>query len=480
MVQKRHFHILVIFILSTSAISLMNSGCRKDELNSDPSFRLSFSSDTVLFDTVFTTIGSVTKKLLVHNESNKKVVVGTVRLAGGSSSPFRINVDGVSAFEVNDLEIGANDSAYIFVKVTIDPNQQDNPLIESDSIIFETNGNQQDVKLVAWGQDAHFYNQDTLKGNVIFSDQKPHVIYGNLVVDSLCNLTIEAGARLYFHTNSGLLIRNSANVTVNGTLENPVLFRGDRLGIMYSAVAGQWLGIEFEGGSSGNKFTYADIQNAHIGIQLDSSEIKNDRSLTLYNCIIHNMNNYGILSIQSNLLALNCQVTNCGGYTVAIEGGRCEFRQCTLSNFWSSSMGAHYPTILLANNFIGEKGNLSESPLLDSYFGNCIITGNGDDEIEQDSAAGVGFHFLFENCLVKTRLNSGHQSSFPGCIVNKDAKFVDPWNGYFELDTLSVAKDAGAVSIITSSPLPIRFDLKGNDRLMDAAPDLGVYERIER
>jgi len=457
---------------------MLNSGCRKDEFNTDPSFQLSFSNDTVIFDTVFTTIGSVTKTLLVHNTSNRKVNVESVRLAGGNSSPYRLNIDGVSAIEVKDLEIGANDSVYIFVKVTIDPKNQENPLVETDSIVFETNGNQQAVKLVAWGQDAHFYNQDTLRGNVIFTNQKPHVIYGDLVVDSLCDLVVEAGTKLYFHNNSGLLIRNSASIHVNGTLEEPILFRGDRLGVEHLSETGQWSGIVLESKSTGNEFTYADIQNGLYGIILDKSAIQDAPRLTLYNCIIHNMVNYGILSIQSNILALNCRITNCGGYTVAIQGGKCEFRNSTLSNFWNAS-GRHYASMLLGNRYVDDSGKIKPSPLVNAYFGNCIITGNGDDELEPDSLSGVAFHFLFDYCLVQTSLNSTHQASFTNCLFNKDAKFVEPWKGFFELDTLSPAKDAGAMSIINASPKPIDFDLKGISRMLDTGPDLGAYERIE-
>lgn len=47
--------------------------------------------------------------------------------------------------------------------VTIDPNKDDNPLIQTDSIVFETNGNLQDVDLVAWGQDANYITPDTYK-----------------------------------------------------------------------------------------------------------------------------------------------------------------------------------------------------------------------------------------------------------------------------------------------------------------------------
>jgi hypothetical protein len=140
--------------------------------------------------------------------------------------------------------------------------------------------------------------------------------------------------------------------------------------------------------------------------------------------------------------------------------------------------------MMLANNISYKNGTMTASPLIHAYFGNCIVNGNGDDEIEQDSMSGIAFNFTFDHCLVQTSLASQHQSSFIESVINKDPKFKDPWNGKFELDTLSPAKDVGALSIITNSsaswPLwPIKNDLKGNSRELDAGPDLGVYERIE-
>jgi len=467
-----------LFLLSFLAAVLLTISCSKEEWNTNPEFRLGFSSDTVLFDTVFTSVGSVTRQLLVHNTSNKRINIESVRLARGSSSPFRINIDGEASTEVKDLEIAAHDSAYIFVKVTIDPADQNAPFIQTDSILFLTNGALQDVKLVAWGQDAVFYANDTLTGNVVFNADKPYVIYGNLVVDSLSTLTLTEGARLHFHSNSGMLIRNGASLQVNGTLNNPVLFRGDRLDQEYATIPGQWLGLEFEGGSTGNRLTYADIQNGRVGIQLDSSAIGTEPRVILYNCIIHNMVNYGILSVHSNIRALNCRISNCGGYTVAIDGGgKCEFRHCTISNYWSSS-SKQFQALLLSNNSY-VNGIRIPAALEEAYFGNCIVNGNSDNEIIQDSIKGADFTFTFDHCLVQTDLAGKHQSSFVNCIINQDPKFKDPWNGYFELDTLSLAKDAGYLPVIQSSSLDITLDLKGQSRISDAGPDLGSYERVE-
>src|SRR5690554_4081913 len=134
------------------------SGCKKDILFSKDN--LSFSVDTVLFDTVFTTIGSTTKRLKIYNKSSQPVKVKSVILVGGENSPFRVNLDGVSGTIFKDFEIPANDSLFMFVEVTLGENNINDPLIIEDVIEFETNGKMQSVQLAAWGQDAYFHYKD--------------------------------------------------------------------------------------------------------------------------------------------------------------------------------------------------------------------------------------------------------------------------------------------------------------------------------
>ena len=346
MTQKQSARSL-FFLLLISVFAL--SQCRKDEFNNDPAFRLVFSSDTVMFDTVFTTIGSSTLSLVVRNQSGNKINISKITLARGKASPFRINIDGTAAEEYRDLEIGPNDSAYIFIKVTIDPNNANTPMVETDSIVFETNGQVQDVKLVAWGQDAYFHLNTTLNGNVTLPADKPHVVYGVLTAGNGCVLNINAGTRMYFHNGSSLQIRKGATLHVEGTLEAPVIFTGDRLEEYYLDKPGLWDGIWLENGSLNNNFTYAEITNAKVGIQADGSGLAEDKPLQLHNCMINNMTNYGIRATGAGIVATNCQVTNCGGNVVSIEnGGNYDFRNCTLARYFS---GKGYPAVSISNYF---------------------------------------------------------------------------------------------------------------------------------
>jgi hypothetical protein len=215
-------HLLLPFLLVVLA-----AGCRKDQLFTDnPSAQLVFTEDTVYFDTVFTTVGTVTKRFTARNPASEGVRVN-IDLEGGSPSPYRINVDGSSGLSFSDVEIAGGDSIYIFVEATLGPGGSNTPFILEDHIRFNTNGNQQLVTLQAWGQNAHFYRPDqVVQGfppftyiaggydsngvqiceTVHWTNDLPYVISGYAVVDSCCTLIIDPGVKVYFHGGGGLWV----------------------------------------------------------------------------------------------------------------------------------------------------------------------------------------------------------------------------------------------------------------------------------
>ena len=119
----------IIFLLLATVFIM---ACRKDNIDTSSGINLRFSVDTVTFDTVFTDVGSITKRLKVFNPSQDRIRISDIQLAGGDNSNFRINVDGVNQTQVSDVEILGKDSIYIFVEATIDPNDLNNPLIVKD------------------------------------------------------------------------------------------------------------------------------------------------------------------------------------------------------------------------------------------------------------------------------------------------------------------------------------------------------------
>ena len=475
-------------------ILLFSQGCIKDEEpSSNPSYKLSFSTDTLLFDTVFTTVGSTTRYLKVYNPNDKKVNISRIWLAGGTSSQFRINIDGYPSTSVTDLELDSGDSMYVFVKVTVDPTASDAPLIVTDSVLFDINGNLQDVDLAAWGQDAHFFvGNKTIPGlsypytilaaegeTVVWEDDKPYVIYGWGVVDSTGQLQIGPGVDIHFHQNSGLWIYRGGSIRVNGEKDSLVTFQGDRLEYDYRDLPGQWDRIWINEGSVNNEFNYAVIKNGFIGLQAEITNEDMGNTLVLNNTIVQNMSRWGLFTIAYRVSAYNTVFANCAENTVFITtGGTYDFRHCTFANYWTSSVRLD-PSFALSNNLIIPQADGSSITLLgdlNAYFGNCIVYGSLDEEMIFSNDESVAFNYQFDHCDLKTEMDLTDQNLYVNCLQNEDPFFVDPPVNNFRIDTLSPVSDIGSLEVINSSPVDVSLDLDGNPRTTDEGPDLGAYE----
>jgi len=486
---KKYLRFILVLIIPL----LVFNQCRKfDDFDTDPGIMLSFSTDTIIFDTVFATIGSITQSLKVYNNNSQAVKVTSIGLAGGVASNYRININGSPSLIENDVEIPANDSIYIFVRVTIDPNDISNPFVVEDSIVFQTNGNFQDVDLVAWGQNANYILADTkipgfpkfkiIAGeneHVIWDNTLPYLVYGYAVVDSAGSLNIDPGTQVYFHDGSGLWVYRGGNIKVNGSSEAPVVFQGDRLESFFSDLPGQWDRIWIMEGSTENIINYAIIRNAFIGLQVENFNINDPlpRHLLLSNTIIENMSGIGLLARWYNITGINNVIANCGNYGLAlIWGGAYDFRNCTFGNYWT--YGARETgNLVMTNYFIDSEFNTYVFDL-NAYFGNCINYGNRTDEIDTSSVSNGLFDYKFENCLLKTSWDISNQSIFPSSIKNEDPLFIDYTVNDYHLDSLSPAIDAGNTDVLNSSPYPniIQYDLDGNSRIID--PDMGAYEYV--
>lgn len=477
----KKFSLIILFCISFLVIILVSS-CKKDELGYDKTLR--FSADTVFFDTVFTTLGSATRQLIVHNDHNSKLRISSIRLAGGSSSMFSINIDGVPGSLATDIEIPAHDSIFIFARVTVDPRNSNNPLAVSDSIIFETNGNLQNVKLVAWGQDAHYILADTYRNglppykivaregeNITWTNDKPYVIFGYAVVDSTARLNIDQGARIFFASNSGLWVYKGGNIKVNGTKDMPVSFLGIRLESWYKDIPGQWDRILINEGSVDNEINYAIIRNAFIGIQTETLGSSMGNKLILKNTVIENMKAYGILSRFYKIEGGNLLINNCGQMAMALTtGGSYDFRHCTIANYWSYST-RNTPSVYISNYYEDQANSVVYSGNLEkAFFGNSIIYGSLENEIDTSDMYGGSFSYQFDHCLIKSSLNTSNTYRFTHCWKNRDPLFKDMEQYDFRLGQNSPARDSG--NAIIAAPFP--FDL--NNKARDMQPDLGAYE----
>lgn len=472
-----------LFFVILIAAFLFFTSCKKDNISNLPTGQsISFSSDSIVFDTVFTTIGSITKQLKVYNNSSSKILIKSIELAGGEASAYRLNIDGVAALKVNNIELEGGDSLYIFIKVLIDPNNTNSPFVVSDQLRFSTTLNYQFISLVAWGQNANYIiaNQNipglppfrivaTENSKVQWKSTRPYLVYGYAVVDSGAVLQIDKGAKIHFHNNSGLWVYKGGSIKVNGTLEEPVIFAGDRLDEDYRDLPGQWDRIWINEGSVNNEINYAIIKNGFIGIQAETLENQMGNSLILKNTRISNMSGIGILARNYQIVASNNLITNCGDYLLSLTmGGKYSFIHSTFANYWASTV-RQTPSVYLNNYSKVDEGNLTVRDF-DANFGNCIIDGKENDELLIDFVNSSNPKLIFDHNSLKTQLNIINDDRFIQCITNPDSLFFDVRNFNFQLRKLSPAIDKGSSIIATQVP----FDILGIRRTEN--PDLGVFE----
>ena len=148
--KRKVFHPVSLIILLAVGITIFNCKPEEEIIDIDFSNGLEFSTDTIFFDTVFTGIGSATKRFKVFNPTKNALIINSIELGAGKSSSYRILVNGTEPNSSKDLLILGKDSVLILVEVFINPEDEDSPFLVNDSIIFNTNGISQNIKLIAW------------------------------------------------------------------------------------------------------------------------------------------------------------------------------------------------------------------------------------------------------------------------------------------------------------------------------------------
>lgn len=454
--MKRIF--LYLFILCVCV-----SSCSDDDtFTTSATALLTFSTDSVKMDTVFSNVPSRTYDFWVYNRSSRGVRLPTVHLRMGNQTGFRVNVDGsyldnTLGSVVTDLEVRSGDSIRVFVELTAPRNQQEEAQLVEDQLVFTLeSGVQQHVTLWGHAWDALLADSIVVSRDSLIESRQPIVISKGLRVDSAATLTLR-GTTLYFHDRAG--------IDVFGTLKaENALLRGDRLDHMFSylpydRVSGQWRGVRIHSSSYDNELIGTEIRNADYGIICDSAELLPDRQrLYMERSVIHNCAGPGLQSFNSWVGLLRCQFTNTLGDCVAIYGGAAIMDHCTLAQFYPLS--ADRGAALRFANFFGDY----PYPLAAMTMTNSIVTGYADDVVMGETLEGdsiTPFTYHFENSLLRTDtvridehvpdtvnfVNIRWEWNLPADSIQgkKHFRLIDEENFIydFRLDSLSTAKGLG-------------------------------------
>jgi hypothetical protein len=456
-------------ILAFSLLIMAFIACRKEELiDNDPNTKLQFSTDSILFDTVFTSAGTTNRVLKIFNFNKNSVLLSDIKLAGGTTSAFKININGVATSSLSNVKIRGNDSIYVFIKAFINPNNSNSPFIVEDELSFNLNGNLQKIPILAYGQNAVYLKGLVIKSNTTFTKDKPYIIFNFALVDLNVTLNINAGAKLYFHKGAKLFV--SGSLKANGTLTDSISFTSDRQERIYDDEPGQWSGIHLLRPSYNNQINYTTIKNALVGIRVDSLSNNNNPKLLLTNSMIKNHEVAGILGYTASITSINNLMFNCGQFLViGLYGGDYNFFQNTLANF-NFNFPRRSPSVYLSDN-LNDNSTLTKN--LNATFTNNIIYGSLPRELEFSKKGTGSFVTNFTNNLIKT-----DQQAQQGVtnIYNQDPLFLDPRKENFRLASNSPVfiKGANLNSNIYFSAF-ISKDIKGYSRVFPST--LGCYEK---
>lgn len=389
---------------------------------------------------------------------------------GGTASSYKMNVDGSPGIQFSNLDIEGNDSIYVFVNVNINPNAANQPYIIKDSIKIESNGNTQFKQLEAWGQNANYIRSTIFQGNITWTKDKPYVILGGMIVDTNAVLTIQPGTRIYLNADAPFIV--DGTLISNGTKSDSIVFRGNRLDEPYANYPGAWPGIYMRGSSINNRLTYTYVKNAYQGIVVEKPSNNSNPKLTLNNCVLDNIYDIGLFGINTNIVASNCLISNCGNNIALIYGGDYQFTHCTVVSA-SNSYVQHKNPVLTTANFIKQNSQVYTAPLT-AAFTNSIIWGSegfveNEAVVQKEGTAATSV--IFNNVLFRTKTDPSH-TTFTNVIRNTDPKFdsVDVVKRYYDFH---LKEGSPAVNKGIATPLLTDFDGKARVGL----PDLGCYEK---
>src|SRR5215470_12190006 len=359
-----------------SSLSIVLFACKKESFITSPDALVTVTADSLKYDTVFTTAGSVTQFFEIINENDQKLKISSIKLMGGSASPFKINADGYVGPEVENLDIAPNDSMYVFVSVIIDQNTSNLPFVVQDSIRISYNGTDRWVQLEAWGQNAHFMRGKQITVDETWTNDLPYVILGSLHINPGNTLTIDKGCRVYVHGDAPILVDGSLKVNGQADSIDRVYFRGDRLDDPYKDFPASWPGIFFTSSSKDNVFSYAVLKNSYQAIAAqDLASNAPAPKVTLNECIIDNAYDAGVITLNSSVYATNCLISNCGKNLYLLKGGDYQFIHCTIASY-SNNFILHKDPVLLVTDYVTVNG-IDQIKPLNAFFENCIAWGEG-------------------------------------------------------------------------------------------------------
>jgi len=467
------------------AIALAFIACREEQISDDPQLQLTFSKDTVAFDTIFTGLGSSTLQFMVYNPNPNALKIS--RIWQDKAEEFQVNIDGETDINLmKDWELYGGDSLFVFVKVRIDPTKQNAPVLVEDNIHFTVNGKTQTVHLEAYGQDIHLIrsrNHTFVADEYTFTAEKPYLIYDTVAIQN--QLTFNPGARLYFHDKAVLIAYGS--VSSEGTLDHPITLQGDRIdrlfdSVPYSYVAGMWGGFYLfdteDAPAKSYQFDHTEILSANVGLYCLSEKTSDMPHLQLLNSRIHNHAVYGLVLQNMDAEVINCELSNAAAYCVYLAGGTHRFIHSTIASYFNST-NVRIQSTLRADVAAVYINNISKRTAhTHTSFQNCIVSGVRRNNLllatplpDYYTDTIRGNYLKADSLKVHSAINNIYWQQEDTLPLFRQTyyKYQEYIYYDFRLDSLSPARGIGDSTVAAQYP----YDRLGKRR---TTPDAGCYQ----
>lgn len=436
---------------------------------------IQLSEDTLKFDTVFTQTTSITQLVKIKNTGSQNIQLESIRLIGGDSSCFQLNIQGQAINQVSQMVLPAKDSIYIYVTVNIHPNDSTQPFVQTDRIEIKSGTRYRYIELEAFGQNAIYLRSPKINRDTTWTNIKPIVIRGSLTIEPGNTLTLEAGCKLFMHADAVIQVKGS--LIIQGTVLQPVIMRGDRLDVPYRNLPGTWPGIIIYPGSMNNQFRFAKIEQAETAIAVLPGAFDTLRpNVIIDQSIIHHARAAG-LNLQSNHVVVNNSlISQCGKGINITGGGRYRFTHNTVAGYSSIYM-LHDQPVLYASDTRFDNGQLITENL-DLALINSILWGAGgtvNQETLFEKLGSTTFNVNINHCLIKSPI-APSLANVINLILNQDPLFdsLDFENNILDFRTNT---RQGAPGIDQGMITNMLVDLDDQPRFRGTAPDLGCYER---
>lgn len=481
---KRKYLSALIILATSVMLSLFSQSC-KDDFTTDPQYRLTFSTDTLKIDTIFTETLSPTNVVMVYNNTEKDIQISSILLES-INNYFQINVNGKAGTQFSDVKIASGDSLFIFVQIAVKELGVNTPLYIEDKVKFIFNGNTQEVVLSAYGQDVyHIKSLLYIDQNTTWNNDKPYLIYDGIIVDTATTWTLQPGVQLYMKKKGNILVYGT--IKMEGTPENEIIIRCHRTDMMtskisYDDLADQWGGIQITESSTGNTINHALIKGGNFGLELDSSEIKEgEYRLIIANSQIHNMQGACLRAHHANIIAYNTIFSNGQNGCAILSCGDYRFDHCTFASY-NKGLGFYKNAVTLSGVGYVELGATLNLPIK-AQFHNCIISGSNEElncmrsEDEEEGS----FDYLFDHCLVQSTAHELEDTLRSISVINENPLFAeikaDEYRYDFHLQDNSPCKEKGDLGLILKNS-HLKTDKEGVVRNIEAAPDLGALQVV--